>query len=60
MSDNFEQAYRAFLNEQAYDESATIFFPIERVAFKAGWLAAGGQVPTSDASTPDTYCNRQI
>jgi len=56
MSDDFEKAYKDFLDEQAYDESAAAFFPIARVAFKAGWLAAGGKIPTAGASTPD-LCN---
>ena len=49
METDFEKAYKAFVDEQAYDPSADAYFPIMRASFKAGWIAAGGKDPALKA-----------
>ncbi len=57
MNRDFEKAYQDFLDEQAYDERAAALFPIARVAFRAGWIAAGGELPISALNTYDLPIN---
>lgn len=61
MNNDFEKAYQSFLDEQAYDEAAAAFFPIARIAFKAGWIAAGGKMQGSfqDAAAPSCSISGQ-
>ena len=42
MSNEFEAAFSAFLDQQAYDDAESALFALVRAAFLAGWSAAGG------------------
>ena len=44
-SDEFEAAFSAFLDRHEYDEAEQYLFSMIRLAFAAGWKAAGGEVP---------------
>ena len=39
---DFELSFGDFIDSQEYDRAGTILFSILRIAFKAGWIAAGG------------------
>jgi len=41
-SDEFEYAFSQFLERHGYDEAEHYLFSMVRVAFTAGWRAAGG------------------
>ena len=45
MSNDFEEAFGAFLDRREYDEAEAALFGIVRSAFLAGWQAAGGELP---------------
>ena len=42
---DFEKAFGDFIDRREYDEAENALFSIVRIAFKAGWLAAGGNPP---------------
>lgn len=44
-SNNFEQAFADFLNGNDYDRAENALFALARLAFAAGWQAAGGAAP---------------
>ena len=44
-SDAFEQAFGDFLDRREYDQAETALFAMVRIAFLAGWKAAGGDPP---------------
>lgn len=44
-SDEFEAAFSAFLDSNQCDETENHIFAIMRIAFAAGWKAAGGDEP---------------
>ncbi len=44
-SNNFEQAFGDFLERREYDQAENALFSIVRIAFLAGWNAAGGDAP---------------
>ena len=41
---NFEQLFSDFIDGTEYDKAEEALFSLIRMAFKAGWLAAGGEV----------------
>lgn len=45
MSQDFEEAFGAFLDRHEYDEAESALFDMVRIAFLAGWKAAGGEPP---------------
>ncbi len=45
-SNEFEKAYGDFIDRREYDEAANALHSIVRIAFTAGWNAAGGDPPT--------------
>ena len=47
-SDQFELAFSKFLDRHEYDEAENYLFSMVRVAFAAGWQAAGGEKPRSE------------
>jgi hypothetical protein len=44
-SDNFEKAFGDFLERREYDQAENALFAMVRIAFTAGWKAAGGNPP---------------
>ena len=42
---NFEKAFSDFLDRREYDEAENALFSMVRIAFLAGWNAAGGHPP---------------
>ena len=44
-SNDFEAAFAAFLDRHEYDEAENYLFSMVRLAFAAGWKAAGGEPP---------------
>lgn len=48
MNNRFEQAFSDYLDSRDYDETADCFFGMLRNAFIAGWIAAGGERPTTE------------
>ena len=46
MSNDFEEAFSNFLERREYDEASSALFAMVRIAFLAGWKAAGGEPPS--------------
>ena len=46
MSNDFEEAFSNFLERKEYDEAESALFSMVRIAFLAGWKAAGGEPPS--------------
>ncbi len=46
MSNDFEEAFSNFLERREYDEAQSALFAMVRIAFLAGWKAAGGEPPS--------------
>jgi len=44
-SNEFEKAFGDFLDRHEYDEAEAYLFSMVRLAFVAGWKAAGGDPP---------------
>ena len=44
-TDDFEQAFGDFLDRREYDQAENALFAMVRIAFLAGWKAAGGNPP---------------
>lgn len=44
-SNDFEQAFGDFLDRREYDQAENALFAMVRIAFLAGWKAAGGNPP---------------
>lgn len=44
-SNDFEKAFGDFLDRREYDQAENALFAMVRIAFTAGWLAAGGSPP---------------
>lgn len=42
---DFEEAFSDFLDRREYDQAENALFSIVRIAYMAGWLAAGGEPP---------------
>ena len=47
MNDDFEKAFGDFLDRREYDQAENALFSIVRIAFSAGWKAAGGKPPAA-------------
>ena len=47
-TNDFEEAFGDFLDRHEYDEAESALFGMVRVAFVAGWRAAGGTPPQSE------------
>lgn len=45
MSNKFEKAFEGFLERREYDQAENALFAMVRIAFLAGWKAAGGNPP---------------
>ena len=45
MSNDFEEAFSNFMERREYDEAENALFSMIRIAFLAGWKAAGGEPP---------------
>ncbi len=44
-SNDFEKAFGDFVERREYDQAENALFAMVRIAFRAGWLAAGGEPP---------------
>lgn len=44
-TNQFEQAFSDFLDRREYDQAENALFSMVRIAFLAGWKAAGGEAP---------------
>ena len=44
-SNDFEHAFGDFLDRREYDQAENALFSMVRIAFLAGWKAAGGDAP---------------
>lgn len=42
---DFEKSFGSFIDRREYDQAESALFSMVRIAFKAGWLAAGGEAP---------------
>lgn len=47
-SNDFEAAFSSFLERREYDEAESYLFSMVRIAFTAGWRAAGGDPPKEE------------
>ena len=47
-SNEFEDAFANFLERNEYDEAENYLFSMVRLAFAAGWKAAGGEPPKAE------------
>ena len=47
-TNEFEEAFSNFLDRHEYDEAENYLFMMVRIAFSAGWQAAGGAPPKSE------------
>ena len=45
INNQFEQAFSDFLDRREYDQAENALFAMVRIAFMAGWVAAGGNPP---------------
>lgn len=45
MGNDFEKAFSDFLERREYDQAENALFSMVRIAFLAGWKAAGGDPP---------------
>lgn len=46
-TNDFEAAFSDFMDRREYDEAENYLFSMVRIAFSAGWQAAGGAPPVS-------------
>ena len=44
-TNQFEKAFSDFLDRREYDQAENALFSMVRIAFLAGWKAAGGEAP---------------
>lgn len=59
-SNDFEAAFSCFLERRDYDEAANQMFTLARLAFAAGWQAAGGTPPQEEPSLPSSAAARKM
>lgn len=64
-SNEFEKCFADFLDRHEYDDAENALFAMVRIAFSAGWQAAGGAPPSPIASMncsppPPMIPNRKI
>lgn len=45
MTQDFEKSFSDFIDRREYDQAESALFSMIRIAYKAGWLAAGGNPP---------------
>ncbi len=45
MNNDFEEAFSDFIDRREYDQAENALFAMVRIAFLAGWKAAGGNPP---------------
>ena len=45
MKPDFEKAFGDFIDRREYDQAESALFSMVRIAFLAGWRAAGGDPP---------------
>ena len=45
MDVDFEKAFGDFIDRREYDDAENALFEMVRIAFLAGWKAAGGEAP---------------
>ena len=44
-TNDFEKAFGDFIDRREYDQAENALFSMVRIAFLAGWKAAGGEAP---------------
>lgn len=59
-SNDFEAAFSCFLERRDYDEAANQMFTLARLAFAAGWQAAGGPRLRRSPSLPSSAAARKM
>ena len=59
MSDAFEKSFSDFLDSSQYDQAAEALFSMVRIAYIAGWKAAGGDAEQMQ-ETPELFLRKQI
>lgn len=59
-TNEFENAFSDFLNESEYDQAQSALFSLFRLAFSAGWQAAGGQKPKNERFLSVHKANQNI
>lgn len=47
-TNEFEEAFASFIDRHEYDEAENYLFSMVRLAFTAGWQAAGGVPPQAE------------
>lgn len=57
---DFEKAFGDFIDRREYDHAENALFSIVRIAFKAGWLAAGGDAPQAQKVLELIYPRKPI
>ena len=55
MLTDLDQAFDEFLEQREYDKAEDALFSMIRIAFRAGWIAAGGD-PTEDQKIIPLMC----
>ena len=50
MSDKFETAFERFMEEKEYEKAESLLFSALRLAFAAGWKAAGGELESEEGA----------
>ena len=56
---DFEKSFSDFLDGKEYDESEEALFSMLRIAYKAGWLAAGGTLADTQKNQADDNENEE-
>jgi len=56
---DFEKSFSEFLDSKEYDKSEEALFSMLRIAYKVGWLAAGGELPNLQDYNADNNGNKE-
>jgi len=56
---DFELSFNDFIDCKEYDQADAALFSLVRLAFKEGWLAAGGKLP-EDLVGQQMRCSKYI
>ena len=59
MNNDFEEAFSSFLDRREYDEAENALFEMVRIAFLAGWKAAGGEMPVPQRIVQLIECGKK-
>ena len=59
MESAFERAFADFIDRREYDQAENALFSMVRIAFKAGWLSAGGE-PPKPQKVIEIFHNKEI